>query len=514
MEWVVFMKEVLVIGGGPSGLFAALYASRESIHVTVIDKNKEPLKKLLLTGNGKCNFWNQDNRLKHFHSDYDTALEHIFDASHLEEAYNSILKMGIIPFCKEQYFYPYSMQSFTVKHAFLEEAKQRNIDFVLNTEVINISKGENSFEVETSSCTYKADAVVIATGSKAYPKTGSSGKGYDFASSFGHRIVPVEPSLVALEMQDSFLRDWAGIRSHVKVSYQEFEEEGEIQLTSSGISGICVFQLSRYVARDLFKHQKVTVFIHFLPFALDVLSFLKEQNENVPNRSIGNLLEAVLNYKLVDVLLKRCGIDKNNYLSSLSDKEVQCLVNMLSSFPCEIVGTKGFDSAQVCSGGVCLEEIDFHTMESKLVERLFFAGEVLDIDGDCGGYNLETAFVSGMLAGMGIVQSFVHSMRLVDFAFTKIKNREKDIEIRLNDEKRRKIHVGDFIEFEHQSTHEKLRTQVIGIHKFNRFEDLFSSFDYKRLGLKEEDTYQMMYQFYTLEEENQYGALGIEVKLL
>ena len=413
------MKEVIVIGGGPAGIFAALNASDDLIHVTIIDKNKEPLKKLLLTGNGKCNFWNQDQNLNHFHSDSKELLSSIFQKQHVEDVYEQILKMGIVPMNKDGYFYPYSMQSFTMKHAFLEEVKRKNIDFLLETEVLSIAKKDSKFEVVTSNGIYLADAVVLSTGSRAYPKTGSDGKGYVLASSLGHKMIPVNPSLVSLEMDESYLGSWAGVRSHVKVSYRGKMEEGEIQLTKNGISGICVFNISREVAIDLSSEKKPVVLIDFFPFTNSVGSFLDEQNKKVKNRNIGTLLEAILNYKLVDVLLKLCGISRDSFYSDLTKESKERLFQMLTSFPCKIVSTAGFESGQVCSGGVDLNEIYLDRMESKIVDGLFFAGETLDVDGDCGGYNLENAFVSGMLAGKGVLKKFTHSMKLVDFAFVK-----------------------------------------------------------------------------------------------
>ena len=398
------MKEVLVIGGGPAGIFAALNASGDLIHVTVIDKNKEPLKKLLLTGNGKCNYWNQDQDLSHFHSASKELLSSIFQKQHVEDVYEQILKMGIVPMNKDGYFYPYSMQSFTMKHAFLEEAKRKNIDFLLETEVLSIAKKNSKFEVVTSHGIYFSDAVVLSTGSRAYPKTGSDGKGYVLASSLGHKMIPVNPSLVSLEMDESYLASWAGVRSHVKVSYHGKMEEGEIQLTKNGISGICVFNISREVAIDLSSGEKPVVLIDFFPFTNSVESFLDEQNKKVKNRNIGTLLEAILNYKLVDVILKQCGISKDCYYDYLSEKFKNRLIKMLSSFPCKIVSTAGFESGQVCSGGVALKELNIESLESTIVSGLFFAGEILDIDGDCGGYNLETAFISGMMAGKGVRQ--------------------------------------------------------------------------------------------------------------
>lgn len=508
------MKEVIIIGGGPSGLFSSFFAANKYFHVTVIDKNKDVLKKLLLTGNGKCNFWNKDQNLQHFHSNNQEVLDKIFNEENVECAYDYLLKMGIVPICMENYIYPYSMQSFTMKHAFLEEAKFNNIDFLLETEVLSVEKKKNKFEVSTSKGNYIADAVVLATGSKAYPKTGSDGKGYEIAYSMGHDIIKVEPSLVGLSMDCNYLNEWAGVRSHVKVSYKEKSEEGEIQLTKNGISGICTFNISREVARDLSFGKKPVVSINFLPFTNDTEKFLEDQNRKVNNRNIGNILEAILNYKIVNVLLKECNIKRDSFYDDLSEKQKKRLVMVLSNFSCKIVDTFGYESGQVCSGGIPLSEIKLESMESKIVEGLFFAGEILDIDGDCGGYNLENAFISGMIAGKGVKNFFIHTMRLVDFAFDKIKKGEKSIEIRLNDEKRRRIKEGDLISFENISTHEKLLTQVIFLHHFDSFQELFDSLDKKPLGLNEEDNYEIMNQFYSQEEQNCYGALGIEIKKL
>ena len=407
------MKQVIVVGGGPSGVLAALYSRRDDVIVTVIDKNKEPLKKLLLTGNGRCNFWNKDQNLKHFHSKREDVIKEIFTEKNLNEVYNYILKMGIVPFYKDNYAYPYSMQANTMKYALLEEAKQKNIVFKAEEEVLSIKKSGECFVVESTKGKYMADAVILATGSKAYPKTGSDGSGYDISLTFHHSIVDVHPSLVGLEMKEPFLRDFAGVRTQAHVTLYEdgkkiSEESGEIQLNDTGISGICIFNISREVSIGLSKHKKEVVKINFMPFTNSVLHFLEKQNEKVTNRDIGSLLEVILNYKLVNVILKRCKIKREETFSELSSLKKQELASMIAEFPCEITGTKGFEYAQVCSGGIDLEDVYLDRMESKIVDGLFFAGELLDVDGDCGGYNLENAFVSGMLAGKGVLKKFTN----------------------------------------------------------------------------------------------------------
>ena len=399
------MANILVIGGGPAGLTAAIFASRNNHQVTIIERNSSCGKKLLLTGNGKCNFWNEEESISHFHSNTSDRLEKIITKENLEQTKKFLQKIGLIPYIKNGYYYPFSNQSFTVKQALLIECQKRNITIRTGEKIENIKKQENKFYVTTDTLDYVFDKIILATGSKAYPKTGSDGSGYILANSLGHTITNVTPSLVQLLLDFPDLKKWAGIRTQARVSLLDkdqkiAEQTGELQLTDYGASGICIFNLSRYVNRS--DSKDLTLEINFLPFVeTDTLTFLEKQNELVENRSIGELLECIIHYKLVEILLNLGKMSYNSKWSELKPQEKKKMVEILTKMQIKITGTKGFEHSQVCAGGIPLSEINPITLESTIVKNLFIAGELLDIDGDCGGYNLMTSFLTGALAGKG-----------------------------------------------------------------------------------------------------------------
>jgi hypothetical protein len=253
--------------------------------------------------------------------------------------------------------------------------------------------------------------VIIATGSKSAPKTGSTGDGYQFSKNFNHTIITVLPSLVKLNGSDSFYKKWNGIRTHAKLSLYEDktfvkEEEGELQLTDSGISGICVFNLSGMALRGLHNHKKEEIQINFVPFfkgnEKEFVTWLDKRNKDLSGRNIDELFEGFINYKLVYLFLEILHISPKLSWNKLNNTEKEKIAKMFLDFKFTIKNNSTFESSQVCSGGVSLKEINLATMESLKVKGLYLVGEVLDVDGDCGGYNLGFAFISGMLAGDSI----------------------------------------------------------------------------------------------------------------
>lgn len=407
MKGVVLMQKVLVIGGGPAGMTAAIMASGNNTEVTIMEKNLKCGKKLLLTGNGHCNYWNEDTDIKHFHSSNDLVLKEIITSDNLKKAKQFIKNIGIVPLIKNGYYYPFSNQSFTMLHALITEANYKNVKMYLDTDVKGIKPLNKGFEVLHNGEVDFFDKVIIATGSMAFPKTGSDGFGYELAKKLDHNINRVEPSLVQIFCSASFLKEWAGIRTHAKVSLyvdDEFvkEEEGELQCTKEGISGIVSFNLSREASRAIHDYHKVVVKINFFPFLNnDVDKFMNNQNKLVKNHTVGELLEGILHYKLAEIILKEANVSYNSEWNNLKDEEKKTIIDRITAMSLNVIGTNNFNEAQTCSGGVSLDDINPKTMESVHHKGLFFAGEIIDIDGDCGGYNLMNAWVTGMLAGLG-----------------------------------------------------------------------------------------------------------------
>ncbi len=407
------MKKVVVIGAGASGLVAAIYAKKRYDEVILIEKNEICGKKILATGNGRCNFWNEDQSIEHYRGSEMKKIEEVLSAKNKEEALNFFEKIGIKAKIKNGYYYPFSNQASSMQRALILEATKQKVNIKTSEEVIDIVKKGDKFEIITKSKEkILADLVILATGSKAAPKTGSDGIGYEICKKFGHSINKPMPALVQLKANEKFLKEWEGVRSDVAIFLFEngkkiASEVGEIQLTNYGISGICVFNLSGRVSRGLEKNKKEEVKINFLN-GLNIkngdefIKWMEKRDRVLEDRNILEELEGILNYKLAKVLLKLSNINEIEKWKNLSDISKKNLAKNMTGFILNITGTNSFDKAQVCTGGVPIEEVDVNTMESKKQKGLFITGELLDVDGDCGGYNLEWAWITGIIAGSHI----------------------------------------------------------------------------------------------------------------
>lgn len=405
------MKDIIIIGGGASGLVAAIYASKTGKKVTILEKNKVCGKKILITGNGKCNYFNEDQSLSHYYSNNREILGSILNKENLEEIKQLFNSLGIVPRIKDGYYYPYSNQATSVQTSLIKECELNNVQILTETEVFNLIKENNGYKIETDKGIYKSNKVILSTGSFACPKTGSDGLGYKMLTSLGHTLIPPLPALVQLKAKALYLKEWHGIRSDVSVSLIENNKEiatqiGEIQLTDYGVSGICIFCLSGEVSRGLEQDKKEQIKINFLyPFNINTkeefITWMDNRNTIVKSRTISDLLDGLLNYKLINLILKLSKIDRNTYWRDLTIEEKYLLGTNLTNFILDIIGTNSFDQAQTVTGGIPLTEINPNTMESIYNKGLYITGELIDIDGDCGGYNLTNAWITGYLAGKG-----------------------------------------------------------------------------------------------------------------
>lgn len=390
--------KTIIIGGGAAGMMAAIY-SKDAI---ILEKNNSLGKKILITGNGKCNYYNENQNIDNYNTNNIDVLKQIININNTTKILNQFDNMGIIPKIKNGYYYPESNQAVSIQNTLLKEIENNNAQIYTNTEVLSVEYN-NKFIIKTNNGVYESDKLIVATGSKACSKTGSDGFGYELLKRFGHTVIKPLPALVQLKGKGNYFKDWAGIRCDVKVSYENKTEEGEIQLTDYGVSGVCIFNLSSKIARDL-ENKPVHININFVPFLNintkeQLKEFFNERNKTVKNRNISELLDGFLNYKLGNLLLKLSGIKNNYSWNDLSDIQKNNLMNNLLNFKLEIIGTNSFDKAQTCSGGIPLDEINPKTMESLKQKDLYIVGELLDVDGKCGGYNLTFAFITGMLAG-------------------------------------------------------------------------------------------------------------------
>jgi predicted Rossmann fold flavoprotein len=391
------MSKVVVVGGGFAGLVSAITCKKNnpSNEVIILEKLNVPGKKILVTGNGRCNYYNSKEENKFYHSNNIDFIENIDkEAIKSLDFYN---KLGIIPTIKDGYYYPYSKEASTIRNALLEECNKLGIKIETNYKVENVIKNDSFIINNNLIC----DKLIIATGSPCYYKDEDL-SGYEIAKSLGHNMVKLVPSLVQLICKGNYFKAWAGIRSDARVSlYIENElikeERGEVMLTDYGLSGICIFNLSGDASRAISDNLYVRININFLPFLDEnIYKFLEERD-----MSIRSSLSRILNSKLVDVIIDKCNLNGSTSFKELTDDEKDILVDNLLAFKVDVKDTKGFANAQVASGGIDTRDVDKNTMESKIVKGLFFAGEILDVDAICGGYNITFATLSGIKAGIG-----------------------------------------------------------------------------------------------------------------
>lgn len=400
--------KTIVIGGGASGLVAAINASYLNNEVIILERNNTCGKKILMTGNGHCNYFHEGITKDNYYSEFNN-LKCIINKDNLDKTLNFLNSIGIIPKIKCGYYYPYSNQAISVLNALMDEVKRRNIKVVTDTLVTDITKVNDTFFVKTNNIEYQADIVIVSVGGSSYSKSGSDGNFYQLLEKLGHKIIKPLPTLVGLKVKEN-IRDLKGVRSEGVVTLVENEkvvrqEEGELQHNEDNISGICVMQLSNSAVRGLDNNLKEEIHINYVKDIAknheEFMEFLYTQDKLLKNPNIASILDQVLNYKLTNYFLKTLNIP-NLPLDKISYEKIVSLCEYITNFRLTIIGDNGFDLSQVTSGGVNLNDVNLVTLESKIVNNLYFCGEVLDVTGDCGGYNLAFAFLTGLLVGCGI----------------------------------------------------------------------------------------------------------------
>ena len=400
------MRKIIIIGGGAAGMTAAIAAARtnKNTDICILEKKDILGKKLLSTGNGRCNFTNARMDENCFFSDTPGMIPAVLERFGTEETLQFFTKLGILPKSRNGYYYPQSDQASAVPAVLRREIKCLGIQAETGCTVTAIQRGKKGFRITTEKEIYHADRVILTTGGKAASVLGSDGSGYSLAKGLGHSIVPVVPALVQLKMKNHVLTKAAGVRADAKISLYvdgklKAEDTGELQLTAYGISGIPVFQISRFGAKALSEKKLPEVKIDFLPVITDAAEFFGTRKSGKENQTISEFLVGIFNQKLIPCLLRYAGIRERTKVCELTDDLWRRLISACKEMTLQMEDTNGFDNAQVCAGGVRLDEIDIHTMESRLCGGLYLAGELLDVDGLCGGYNLQWAWASGYIAG-------------------------------------------------------------------------------------------------------------------
>lgn len=455
-------KKVIIIGAGPAGLMAAIVAARQGAKVTVLEKNQKIGRKLLATGNGRCNISNQRLATSPVTTYYlaknQSLLETVYQQMPLATTKAFFKSIGLIlTELEEGKLYPHSLEARSVVNALTSAARQQGVIILTNTVVTAIEYHKKFIihyrladELATQEATSQLRTVkeiqseafgklyatdcVLATGGLAYPSLGSTGDGYTWARQFGHHLIKCQPSIVQLEVVEPllfFVKRLQGVKLMGRASLMtDFElpdsllgtkpnggnlsrfnwatlgqtvrqENGEILFTDYGLSGPPILQLSRQATGLLANNKPVAVVCDFWPnMTEDELdNELRQLTEQVPHQPVGDLLAGLLPQKLSRMIVRLIELPEGFQSANLSRKNRRQIIRLIKALPFIIEKTHGFKHAQVTAGGVSTDQIKPDSLESKLIPRLYFAGEILDIDGDCGGYNLQWAWSSGAIVG-------------------------------------------------------------------------------------------------------------------
>lgn len=406
------MRRVAVIGAGAAGMMAAVMAARQGAAVTVYEKNDRVGKKILATGNGKCNFSNRDFCVEYYNgngragTDYQ-KLKRIFRRFGVEEAVEFFETAGMLVADKNGYLYPWSKQAATVLDILRLEMERCGVCVRSLSAVEQVGrKGkEQMLYVQTAQDTEKYHSVIVACGGCAAAQTGSDGSGYQLAAHMGHGLVSVVPALVQLRCQEKLLRLAAGVRCEARLRLCAGdeciqEEIGELQFTDYGISGIPVFQLSRQAAYLLEEGKKPCVYIDLFP-DMDEQTFsamCMKRLENGREKTAEEFVLGLANKKLNQLMLKQADIRPYDEIKKIGSKRLRQLLYSYRKLCVHVSATNPFEQAQVTAGGVPLWEVT-DGLESLKMPGVYYAGEILDVDGRCGGYNLQWAWTSGAVAG-------------------------------------------------------------------------------------------------------------------
>ena len=406
------MNKIAIIGGGASGLMAALFAARAGADVTLYEHNNGVGKKILASGNGRCNIINTTAT----HDDYagsdsqfvTYALKQL-NFTYFEKFCNSI---GLVLDIKDDgRCYPLSNEAKSVLIALKSAVSEAGAKILTDTKVTSIIKDNSHFNVQGEQGKQSYNKVLIATGSEAAPQLGATADGYTFAKQFGHEILPTYPSLVQLHLNSKNHHKMAGVKTIAEVTIfidgkSKEKIQGDILFAAYGISGLAILDISQKASQALLNKQRVSISLNLLPRydRASLGNVIEKLFASVPKHDVHTALCGLIPAKIATYLLEDAAIALSTTVSNLNPKEVKKLTHLISEWEFEVNDTHGFKHAEVSGGGVSTDQVNNKTMESKLVEGLYFSGEVLDIVGKRGGYNFNFAWASGMIAGKEMVK--------------------------------------------------------------------------------------------------------------
>ena len=403
------MNDVLIIGAGASGLVTAIVSARRGKKVLILEKNNKVGKKLLATGNGKCNITNQRPTLERFHSQNPKFIAQIFEGYTYQSVKQFFKTIGLeLIEGKEGKVFPMSLQASSVVELLESECEQLGVKIICNTQVEHVNNFSDGYKkvIHTLGCE-KVKSVVIATGHLSAPQLGGLEAGVGFAKKLGLKTIKPFPTLVQLISHVNNFKEMAGVKVESRVTLKQkkgiIQKQGDVLFTSYGISGLAILDISRFVMQELIHTPSVTLEIDLMPKMSheQIVALMRKSLVKKSQKSIKIWLQGFINKKLITPILKPLKLE-NKTVGLISSNEIELIVNKIKCFEFKIDGSRGYKGAEVATGGVDTKEINPITMESKKHKGIYFTGEVLDVDGDRGGFNLHFAWVCGLRAGGAI----------------------------------------------------------------------------------------------------------------
>ena len=396
--------KVCVIGGGAAGMMAAITAADCGHSVTLLERQARVGRKLMATGNGRCNLTNRHAAPQHYHGEDRDFCTYALSAFDVDATLDWFAGHGLVTTTEDSgRVYPYSNMAGSVLDVLRYALERPDITLCAGCTVSRIRRRGSGFTVETDQGSFAADKVILCAGGAAGSKVGGVMDGYQLAKQLGHHRTALYPSLVQLKTDPTYPRALKGVKAEAAVTIRRghevlAENRGEILFTEYGVSGPAIFEISRAAATG---GEGLTVALDFLPDWDEeaTTNWLRQRRDGAADREAGSLLAGTLHSRLGQMVCKAAGFTNQN-AATLTDRELEKIGRCLRRFTLEVQGVCGFDQAQVTAGGLRTDEFDPETMESRLVPGFYACGEVLDIDGDCGGYNLQWAWSSGHLAGL------------------------------------------------------------------------------------------------------------------
>ncbi|HSQ87372.1 NAD(P)/FAD-dependent oxidoreductase [Romboutsia sp.] len=405
------MKKVVVIGAGAAGMMAASVAADRGLDVTLVEKNHRVGRKILITGKGRCNITN-DCEIEELIENVPTNGKFLYSAFYTftnADVINMFNKLGVKTKTERgKRVFPESDKAHDIANALEKQIKSKDVKLILNAKVDKIVSKNNKIEkiILNTKKEIKCDSVIIATGGLSYPLTGSTGDGYKFAASQGHKITDIKPSLIGMEVQENFVADLEklALRNIAITVYNSknkkvYDDFGELEFTKYGLDGPVIKSASCRMKDTTKENYKIVI---DLKPALDEEKLdkrIQKDFQKYTNKKFEKALDDLLPKKLIPVIIKLSEIDSELVVHQISREQRKNLVHLLKNLTFTLKRYRPIDEAIITSGGVKVSEINASTMESKLVEGLFFAGEVIDVDAYTGGFNLQIAFSTGYLAG-------------------------------------------------------------------------------------------------------------------